>query len=298
MNVSVGIPAFNEAANIGSLIRELLSQREDGFSLVEIVVASDGSTDETEAVVRSFDDPRVKLLADGQRRGVIYRQNQLFSVMVGDVLVLMNADVLPVGNQFLSKFVEPFRHDQHLGIVSNPGSPLPSETWFESVINLSVRMKHDAVVRWAGGDNLYLCHGHSRAFSRAFADKLRWPEEAVAEDAYAYLRCRELGFKFRYQPEATVVFRSPQTLSDHLKQSRRFFRARAMLERLLDPAAVRAAHAIPLRFLFPAAFRTFTADPLKFLAYLAVAIYAKTLSLFSVDEKSAWDTAVSSKKLR
>jgi glycosyltransferase involved in cell wall biosynthesis len=44
MTVTIGIPAYNEAANITSLLMALLAQNTPNFKLESIIVASDGST--------------------------------------------------------------------------------------------------------------------------------------------------------------------------------------------------------------------------------------------------------------
>ena len=47
VKVSVGIPVFNEANNIASVIQDILRQQQDGWELVEVLVYNDGSTDAT-----------------------------------------------------------------------------------------------------------------------------------------------------------------------------------------------------------------------------------------------------------
>lgn len=58
---SVIIPVRNEAANIGTLLQDLLLQNYPKEKL-EILVIDDHSDDETANIVRSFADPRVKLI--------------------------------------------------------------------------------------------------------------------------------------------------------------------------------------------------------------------------------------------
>ena len=47
LTVSVGIPAYDEEANIKSLLEAILQQRQENFILKSIIVVSDGSTDRT-----------------------------------------------------------------------------------------------------------------------------------------------------------------------------------------------------------------------------------------------------------
>jgi succinoglycan biosynthesis protein ExoA len=65
--ITVVIPALNEAAHIGGLLRQLLAEAPEG--LAEIIVADGGSDDGTQDIVRDVaaDEPRVKLLHNAAR---------------------------------------------------------------------------------------------------------------------------------------------------------------------------------------------------------------------------------------
>lgn len=57
--ISVVIPTYNRAPIIGRTIRSVLAQT---YRNLEIVVIDDGSSDETKAVIETFEDPRIKYL--------------------------------------------------------------------------------------------------------------------------------------------------------------------------------------------------------------------------------------------
>ncbi|HOM53854.1 MAG TPA: glycosyltransferase family 2 protein [Phycisphaerae bacterium] len=63
--VSIIIPAYNEAAGIGSVLDELCD--EPALAEAQIVVVDDGSSDETASIVRRF--PRVQLVQNRVNRG-------------------------------------------------------------------------------------------------------------------------------------------------------------------------------------------------------------------------------------
>jgi glycosyltransferase involved in cell wall biosynthesis len=103
--VSVIIAAHNEAALI---IRKL----DNTFALdyptdkIEVIVASDGSDDATDALVRDYGDPRVRLLAL-PRRGKNQALNAAAAVAYGDILVFSDADTL-LQPDALRRLVAPF----------------------------------------------------------------------------------------------------------------------------------------------------------------------------------------------
>lgn len=90
--VSVIIVVHNEAAAIGDKIRNCLE-----FSYprdkVEIIVGSDGSTDSTVEVVRSFADARVILVESKERQGKHHLQMMARDVSHGEILVFTDATI-------------------------------------------------------------------------------------------------------------------------------------------------------------------------------------------------------------
>jgi len=55
---------------------------------------NDGSRDDSAAIVRSFRDPRIRLVDDGEHRGLVYRLNQIAEIAASPFLARMDADDL------------------------------------------------------------------------------------------------------------------------------------------------------------------------------------------------------------
>ncbi len=94
--VSVLIPARNEAGNIGTLLEKLLIQSE---WIKEVLVLNDHSTDATEQVVNSFSERNTTVkLINGKELpqgwlGKNYACHQLSEAASGDYLLFLDADV-------------------------------------------------------------------------------------------------------------------------------------------------------------------------------------------------------------
>ncbi|TFV75377.1 glycosyltransferase, partial [Blastococcus sp. CT_GayMR20] len=97
--VAVVVPARDEEAQIGGCLTALLDQR--GVADLRIVVVDDGSTDGTAEAVRSFPDPRVRLVrADPPPPGWLGKPHACATGAAAapargadDVLVFVDADV-------------------------------------------------------------------------------------------------------------------------------------------------------------------------------------------------------------
>ena len=66
--IAMVIVAYNESGRIAAKIDTCLAQEYPADRL-SVLVCSDGSTDGTEAIVQSYSNPRVRLLAMSTRRG-------------------------------------------------------------------------------------------------------------------------------------------------------------------------------------------------------------------------------------
>jgi glycosyltransferase involved in cell wall biosynthesis len=71
-SVSVIIPAYNRAHSVGRAIRSVLNQTYQGF---EIILVDDGSTDDTEGVVRSLNDDRIRYIRHDENKGAAAARN-------------------------------------------------------------------------------------------------------------------------------------------------------------------------------------------------------------------------------
>ena len=91
--VSVIIPAHNEEAVIREKI-ENSKQVDYPPGKLEIIVASDGSSDRTNEIVSSFESPQVRLLAFEQRRGKAAVVSDAVSEARGDVICFSDANVI------------------------------------------------------------------------------------------------------------------------------------------------------------------------------------------------------------
>jgi cellulose synthase/poly-beta-1,6-N-acetylglucosamine synthase-like glycosyltransferase len=103
---SILLPAHNEAGWLRRRLENLLALRYPS-ELVEILVGSDGSTDGTAEVARSFGAKGVRLVESAQRSGKTALLNQMVGVASGDVIVFTDANAL-FGAEALERLVAPF----------------------------------------------------------------------------------------------------------------------------------------------------------------------------------------------
>lgn len=297
ITVSIGIPAYNEESNIGLLIKNILSQKQTTFKLDKIYVVSDLSTDNTDKIVNSFPNKSIKLIRNKQRKGKALSQNVILEISKSDVLIIFDADVLPSGKIFIVNIIKPFLKDKNIGIVGGSTLPIRSNTLVGSVVNFSVNFKKHLYTNIRGGNNIYMCHGRVRAFNKFFYKDFRW-NRTVGEDAYSYLACITKGWKFIYANNAVVIYRSPETLTDHFKQSLRFLDSQKEMEKYFNKDIVKTEYKIPFFETFSVYFKSFVLSPIMAFFYLTIYLYTKTTSMWKLNNSPFWDVSFTTKRLK
>jgi cellulose synthase/poly-beta-1,6-N-acetylglucosamine synthase-like glycosyltransferase len=107
--VSIVIAAHNEEAVIAERLENLLNLDYPRERL-EIIIASDGSTDRTCEIVRGFDSHQIRLLDFPENRGKVAVLNDAVQHAIGDVLVMSDANTMmdAASTRFLARwFADP-----------------------------------------------------------------------------------------------------------------------------------------------------------------------------------------------
>lgn len=113
--VSVLIAAGNEAHRLPAKIESLLAS-EGAERITEIVIGSDGSTDDTVAVMRAYPDARVRVVEYDDRRGKSAVLADLIPTLTGEIVILTDARQ-HVSTSAVRALVDRFR-DSLVGVVS------------------------------------------------------------------------------------------------------------------------------------------------------------------------------------
>lgn len=113
--VSVVLCVFNEEERIGARLQNLF-ETDYPPDRLEIIVVSDGSTDQTTARASAFPDARVRVLGEPARRGKAFCLNRALETATGDIVVFADSR-----QRFepgaIRRLVSNFA-DSHIGAVS------------------------------------------------------------------------------------------------------------------------------------------------------------------------------------
>lgn len=131
LKFSILMPAYNGGNFIGETLRSILKQ---GFSEYEIIIVDDYSSDNTERVVNSFNDSRIRFYKNNTNLGYSRNIKECNKYAHGDIIYLMGQDDI-LGDTALMNTYRAFKISDDIGAVTRP------YYWFDKNINKPVRAK-------------------------------------------------------------------------------------------------------------------------------------------------------------
>ena len=87
--VSVLMPVYNGEQHLATALESILAQTFEDF---EFLIINDGSTDETDTILRSYTDPRIQIIENEQNLGLIESLNRGLDMAKGEYVARMDSD--------------------------------------------------------------------------------------------------------------------------------------------------------------------------------------------------------------
>lgn len=227
--VSIIIPAKNEAKVIEATIREVMKivyHKSDGTPNYELIVANDGSTDETPEILDRLSKEYTNLkpyhrkpVKRSSKAAVL---NEVTPMCKGEVICVFDADSRVKPN-FLERII-PYLSDEKVAAVqaqkriSNP-----------NYNNLTAAQDDELFMLMAIGEGQDLAEGAVDLRGNGMLIKKEvllsvggWTEDALTEDLDMSTKLHTSNWLIRYCPEISIYEEATTTIKAFLKQRRRW----------------------------------------------------------------------------
>lgn len=225
INVSILVPAHNEAANIENVLDSLLAQETKNARIIEIIVVASGCTDDTADLARRVSRGRPGMLVhvQEQRGGKVAAINDYLRIRNprADVVVCCSADLF-VQKDVVERLANVFLEQPRVGMVG--ARPVPDNDP-KKLVGRMVR------VLWELHHRVAL-HEPKMGELIAFRSHLveRVSELSVVDEASVEDIVRAKEYELAYAPEAVVTNHGPETLKEYFEQRRRIARGHYWLD--------------------------------------------------------------------
>ena len=133
--ISVVIPSYNHEKYIGEAIKSVLEQEYSNF---ELIIVDDGSQDNSDKIITSFKDSRIKYIKQ-ENRGAHAAINRGLEITNGEYLSILNSDDVYVSDRFkkMSNILDTNKNidfiSSYIEIINQNGKKLGVKKGFENL---------------------------------------------------------------------------------------------------------------------------------------------------------------------
>ncbi len=205
INISVGIPIYNEEKNIKNLLLSLKKQVKVVFD--EIILFDDGSKDNTAVVIQDIVDndkwmkEKVRFIKATHNSGKSAGLRKIFLENNSLLLVLIDSDMVLEDDCVIFKLASPFKSNKKLGMTSGwlyfekGRKPLQHVFEFSSELLKQIG-KYKPI---------YSCSGCLMCIKKENISKIEIPPSLTRIDAFLYMITIKNGFTYLFCREAQVL---------------------------------------------------------------------------------------------
>ncbi len=284
-SLTVAIPAYNEEKNIVRLLSALVNQTAKNYKLDSISVYSDGSSDNTVALVKT-NFPNVFVYNFRKNLGKNRRVNQMMKNNKSDILVQVDADIEILDNRVLDRLVCAFDDNPRIGLVCAYHKALEPRTLFGRLSYFGFLVWDEARSRLGEKGIRYYCEGGMRAFSRSFTKVFRLPlDRHVGEDSYSFYFAVANGFVVVAAEKAVVYIKLADNVHDYVHQMKRFLKDPQMVRETFDKNLEAKYEIMSSGIKFKALLNQLAKDPISGVGYFILQSATKLMAINYSPEK-------------
>jgi cellulose synthase/poly-beta-1,6-N-acetylglucosamine synthase-like glycosyltransferase len=296
--VTIAIPAYNEAQNLGSLLDALKKQERQKFILKRVEIVCDGCTDDTARIAKTAAKSWnvLAIVDDSKRAGKVARLNQIFARNSSDILIVLDADIALAGSQVLDNMVRALKNDPKALLVVAHEIPLKRKTFVGRIIYAAYMVWDHTRLAVPHQDHIQNLYGAATAYRASFIKKIRIPSSITDECGYLYLSARAR-HGFRYVMNAAIYYWPVTTLHDFFKLGdRSFAKNQAALAKIFGKQ-VYGMYAIAPKYKIRALFWSIVRDPFYTMLGLAINLWSRVFpTRDQLYDRGMWEISTSTKQ--
>ncbi len=294
--LTIGIPVYNEESNIINLLTSIIKQGGTNYTLKEILVLNDGSSDGTAWVVSDFakSHKKVHLIEDGKRVGKSERLNRLYQVAKSEFILSLDGDVYLRRTDVIDELFKKMK--KNILLVGARFIPVPQKTFMGKLSVISYKSFEDAVMQLNNGNNIYSMVGGAQLIRASFAKTVVYPKKTVSDQNYLFASAALKDVKsYVFAKNAEVYTRTVSTFHDwRVLGVRSTSEDKASLRRNMGDKVMEQYY-MPRKYLVKSLLKFFMKSPIYTTGSVLMNIYIRTFPYSTKPKNGKWELTLSSK---
>ena len=206
--ISILLPVYNSELFIKNTIESILNNTYKSF---ELIIINDGSEDNSLDIIKSYNDPRIKLY-NKSNSGLIETLNYGIRKCKNDIIMRIDSDDI-IHSQKIEKQLYRFKKDK-VALLGTEGYTINNAGEVDGKINLP--SKHDEILKAMMNYNSSVIHPSIMVYKNVLQSVgLYSPNMKHAEDYDLFLRISKMG-KISNLNEKLIYLRKNQNNISHL----------------------------------------------------------------------------------
>lgn len=208
--VSIVIPTWNGESLLAKNLQKVIDSSDEAM---EIIIVDDGSTDGTAKLIRKNfkKNSKVKLVSHTKNRGFAVSVNTGFRYAKGELVCLLNNDVLPTKG-YLKESLKYFKNDDCFGVVFHEKGYGPATAKFDGYLNHSSRDENTPcdVSLWVSGGSSIIDrekYWEVGGMDEKLFAPFYWEDVDLGYGAW------KLGYKIYWSKNSVVVHKHESTIN-------------------------------------------------------------------------------------
>lgn len=218
--ISVILPVYNAAEYLFLAVNSILIQTFNNF---EFIIINDGSTDNSENIIQSFKDDRIKYIKNNENRGLIYTLNKAIKESTGKYIARMDADDISIPNRL---YEQKKWLDNHLdtAIVASVVKLINEKNQFIGYWDIDKKtLTHNAIKKVLAKENC-IAHPSIMGKTEIFKQYLYKEYQQNIEDYDLWLRLISDGMKIDKIDQELLEYRiHKESVTKSFLQKKNFF---------------------------------------------------------------------------
>ena len=237
-DITIGIPTYNEEANILKFFEALKSQVLSQDRSVEVIFIDD-SDDDTPQIIENLriknPEISIRLIHNMSRRGASYAWNTIFRVAKGKVLILFDADIA-LGDNCISTLTNNI--NGHVGLCASNTIPIRKDNnIYSSAATFIANWLRSMRMH---GLSQYTTMGRALSIDTQLAKKISIPNETIAIDLYVQCMIIKQDKNILYDDNAKVYFVTPNNRKDFFSQIVRAMKGYGQIKEIMKSFNIEA----------------------------------------------------------
>lgn len=214
--ITIGIPTYNEEANIVDFFKELISQiglLDYKFEIIIVDDSEDKTMDLLDKTVKSNPKITFQVIHNQRRMGATHAWNTIFRLANGEIIVLLDADI-GLGIDCIKNLINSISHN--IGLCA-------SNTLPKTMVKTRYARAASFIAYWLTSVRLlglsqYTTMGRALSISGKLCKSIEIPENIIAIDLYLQCLVIQEGKLVTFNKDAIIYFKPPSTKSDFYSQ--------------------------------------------------------------------------------